>query len=51
MEELSLGGQKVYRTTVPGAVNHGYFVVRGDTAFGVTAASDEVAAGALAAIP
>ena len=51
VEELRLGGQAVYKTTVPGAVTHGYFVVRGDTAFGVTTASDEVAAGALAAIP
>jgi len=51
VEEVSLGGQTVYKTTVPGSENHGYFIVRGDTAFGVTAAMDEVAARALAAIP
>jgi hypothetical protein len=51
IEEVSLGGQRVYKTTVSGSDSHGYFIVRGDTAIGVTAASDEVAAGALAAIP
>lgn len=51
VEEVSLAGQTVYKTTVPGSENHGYFIVRGDTAFGVTAATDEVAARALAAIP
>jgi hypothetical protein len=49
--EVSLGGQAVYKTTVPGSENHGYFIVRGDTAFGVTTATDDVAARALAAIP
>lgn len=51
VDEVSLGGQTVYKTTVPGSANHGYFIVRGDTAFGVTAATDDVAARALAAIP
>jgi hypothetical protein len=51
VQELSLGGQTVYKTTAPGSANHGYFIVRGDTAFGVTAATDDVAARALAAIP
>jgi len=51
VEEVSLGGQTVYKTTVPGSENHGYFIVRGDTAFGVTATADEIAANALAAIP
>ena len=51
VEELRLGGQAVYKTTVPGSATHGYFIVRGDTAFGVTTASDDIAAKALAAIP
>ncbi len=51
VEEVRLGGQRVYKTTVPGSENHGYFIVRGDTAFGVTATADEIAANALAAIP
>jgi hypothetical protein len=51
VEEVSLGGQRAFKTTVPGSANHGYFIVRSDTAFGVTAAEDEVAARTLAAIP
>ncbi len=51
VEEVSLDGQRVYKTTVPGSENHGYFIVRGDTALGVTATADEIAANALAAIP
>jgi hypothetical protein len=51
VEEVTVGGQAVYKTTVPGSESHGYFAIRGDTAFGVTAATDDVAARALAALP
>jgi hypothetical protein len=51
IEQVNLAGRSILKTTAEGSAGHAYFYVRGDTAFGVVAPSDEVAAKALAVLP
>ena len=51
VEKVSLGGRDVYRISGPSGTGAVFFLVKGDTAVGLTAADDASAEKALAALP
>jgi hypothetical protein len=51
VEQVSLGGQRVYRVSGPTRIGAIYFVIEGDTAVAVTATDDASAVIGLASLP